>query len=791
MSKSGNTYVKVFYRIFPTEKPSWDLVKLKNKKTIYLRNLQQLQDPSKSKEPANFWEFETDGIFFNDSQESVYSEVIDETLERVSKGHNIILTAFGQTGTGKSLTLSGLQLSEEDLGIAPRLIKHLLALKELQPKNIKMCIQMSYAEFSKTAVIDLLKEYPNSLEIWHTKENITKIKVKSEFDTMKLLYLGEARKSIIQTNNYMSHLNTSVLTFYITTRDIDFSYPYNIVSRIHLIDMAGADTLGNSSCILKNPADVGSANLFKLNMELFFLCLMGKIPELIRVKQRISPLTYFLGGDLSNQSTMRFIAHVKILKENLPITMSMLRFGQLLRGYQPRQKDLDFEVNTDYKIKFLQTQLEELQKEKIQNSVLLNQDLTKNMNSDRMDHLERTVNDYLKNRITEITVLSVAEASTVFKLLKEMCNQCEQEKIKLAKEAKPISEASLHKFRRASKGNLSSASLREKRSSMKRSSRRLSAEKVEKSTSVQSLMDPKYKSQNRTSVEISSGSLTNIQKRLRSTGHLPKSAERPSRPPSAVGGFHKRVSAIGKRKSTNSMGAAILSEKSVHETVVLVPDAVPENQEAWAAYQNEQAYKNTLEEYRANEGRIIDEYSEYLEELKRLQNIKEELENMKFEITEGEIMRKFNVCSKNKETELTEAILTEAETICQENMERSQQSLTDQQETVLKSQAELKIYLKIRKDIKNQLTIDFENYCKEKYNIPLPTLKTLSEEEMLKDTKHQSVSVKNDAEEKINDIKKKSSQLSSLRKIMSKEKHRNDKIRQKSSITWINTPTKT
>lgn len=69
--------------------------------------------------------------------------------------------------------------------------------------------------------------------------------------------------------------------------------------------MAGIDSLGNSSSNFKDPLDVGSANIIKSYMEQFILYLTKSIPKYIQVKERTSPLLYFLGNDLNNQSVLR------------------------------------------------------------------------------------------------------------------------------------------------------------------------------------------------------------------------------------------------------------------------------------------------------------------------------------------------------------------------------------------------------------------------------------------------------------------------------------------------------
>lgn len=69
---------RVFFRIFPTERFNFDYVKLETQcNKIYVRHLQDSE-----KKSDNYWEFDTDGIFFNCTQETVYEEVEKDVLEK-------------------------------------------------------------------------------------------------------------------------------------------------------------------------------------------------------------------------------------------------------------------------------------------------------------------------------------------------------------------------------------------------------------------------------------------------------------------------------------------------------------------------------------------------------------------------------------------------------------------------------------------------------------------------------------------------------------------------------------
>lgn len=56
---AGNIYVKLFYRILPCERMTWDYIKVKDNQTIYARKMQaDATNKLKSKflrSPTEFW----------------------------------------------------------------------------------------------------------------------------------------------------------------------------------------------------------------------------------------------------------------------------------------------------------------------------------------------------------------------------------------------------------------------------------------------------------------------------------------------------------------------------------------------------------------------------------------------------------------------------------------------------------------------------------------------------------------------------------------------------------------
>lgn len=68
----------------------------------------------------------------------------------------------------------------------------------------------------------------------------------------------------------------------------------------------------------------------------------------------------------------------------------------------------------------------------------MNQDLTSDLNHDRIEHLRTTIDAYLHNRITELQVLNVAEATEAFKIFKSIVNAVEEDKNRYLRDSNEI-----------------------------------------------------------------------------------------------------------------------------------------------------------------------------------------------------------------------------------------------------------------------------------------------------------------------------------------------------------------
>merc|ERR1712070_1203632 len=75
-------------------------------------------------------EFSFDSVFGpEESQDHVFEDV-ESLLESVLDGYNVTIFAYGQTGAGKTWTMTGDPKSEENKGVSPRMVEEVFRVAE-------------------------------------------------------------------------------------------------------------------------------------------------------------------------------------------------------------------------------------------------------------------------------------------------------------------------------------------------------------------------------------------------------------------------------------------------------------------------------------------------------------------------------------------------------------------------------------------------------------------------------------------------------------------------------------
>ena len=112
-----------------------------------------------------------------ESQKAVYNSVASKLVDDVLNGQNGTVFAYGQTSSGKTYTMEGLNVHEsERQGVIPRIASDLFNKIYQKPENIEFIIKISYFEIYLDRVRDLLNPNRDNLQVHETREGVSYVK---------------------------------------------------------------------------------------------------------------------------------------------------------------------------------------------------------------------------------------------------------------------------------------------------------------------------------------------------------------------------------------------------------------------------------------------------------------------------------------------------------------------------------------------------------------------------------------------------------------------------------------
>nr|CAD7400021.1 unnamed protein product [Timema poppensis] len=424
------TNAKVFVRILPSVDMCHENIKIETNHTvIYVRRLQDFNKGlSAEQKGPNFWRFETDGIFYNASQEEVYSIVMKDVLDTVLMGSNAVVLAYGQTGSGKSFTVNGLRNQFHNRGLVPRCLSQLFDKKEKMKNVAQISFGMSMVEISEFNIKDLLIEKRKVTSSQHRDpfSLVKNVPIESETSGLKLIFDGEGRRSVGTAAPYEgSHLGHCILTLHIQYKSLVKTAAVTTCSKLHLVDMAGVTSLKKPSAAWKSRHDVGSANIDKSLLEHYIINLVenqemiSQLDKHVFLTNRLSTLIRYLSDSLTITSVMRFIGHIRGSFTDLDITLSTLRFGGRIRAIKPNYLNLCTKPEKDLEVDNLREKVNQLQEELELTYILANQPNPANISQARFEQMKRLVEKFLLGEVTELMLLAAGQATLTLQLFKD------------------------------------------------------------------------------------------------------------------------------------------------------------------------------------------------------------------------------------------------------------------------------------------------------------------------------------------------------------------------------------
>lgn len=271
--------------------------------------------------------FEFEKVYSPDTtQEKVFQDTCP-IITSCADGYNVCIIAYGQTGAGKTYTMSG---PRDNPGVNIRSIKELFSIMKSRDK-IDYTMTVSMVEVYNESVYNLLAsptEIHEKLQVLKKGKTVivpglTVIEVRSMDDVMKIMKVGERNRTTastkMNTNSSRSHL-----LVILNLEGHNRVSGATTHSRLTLVDLAGSERISKSEATGLRLVEAAAINKS--------LSALGQVFSAIRdnalhIPYRNSKLTYLLQPCLGGDAKACMFVNISPLQSNLPETYSTLEFG--------------------------------------------------------------------------------------------------------------------------------------------------------------------------------------------------------------------------------------------------------------------------------------------------------------------------------------------------------------------------------------------------------------------------------------------------------------------------------
>lgn len=285
-------------------------------------------------QPEKNLAYKYDKIFWKDcTQEEIYAGTARQMIETSVKGINTTIFAYGQTGAGKTYTMSG---SRDNQGIIPRAIHDVF---EMLPPGSK--VEVSCMEIYMERVLDLIgsteqnfvrviiRETPNGTSC----KNLSKVPASTPEEAYNIFIAAEKHRKVATTVlNTVSSRSHSIFTIY-----LEIPSPEGpLVSQMNFVDLAGSERIYATTNYQKEQLDEGKC----INYSLLVLTNVIKAlsTHMSHIPYRESKLTHFLKSSLSGNCKTFMITNLSSDRQHIDETLNSCTFAVQISSVKTKIK---------------------------------------------------------------------------------------------------------------------------------------------------------------------------------------------------------------------------------------------------------------------------------------------------------------------------------------------------------------------------------------------------------------------------------------------------------------------
>ncbi|KAH6688061.1 kinesin heavy chain [Plectosphaerella plurivora] len=287
--------------------------------------------------------FTFDRVFdMNCKQSDIFDFSIRPTVDDILNGYNGTVFAYGQTGAGKSYTMMGSSIDDDDgRGVIPRIVEQIFASIMSSPGSIEYTVRVSYMEIYMEKIRDLLAPQNDNLPVHEEKsrgvyvKGLLEIYVSSVQEVYEVMRRGGNARAVAATNmNQESSRSHSIFVITITQKNVETGSAKS--GQLFLVDLAGSEKVGKTGASGQTLEEAKKINksLSALGMVINALT-DGRSSH---VPYRDSKLTRILQESLGGNSRTTLIINCSPSSYNDAETLSTLRFGTRAKAIKNKAK---------------------------------------------------------------------------------------------------------------------------------------------------------------------------------------------------------------------------------------------------------------------------------------------------------------------------------------------------------------------------------------------------------------------------------------------------------------------
>lgn len=275
-------------------------------------------------------------------QQDIFDFSIRPTVDDILNGYNGTVFAYGQTGAGKSYTMMGTNIDEDEgRGVIPRIVEQIFASIMSSPGTIEYTVRVSYMEIYMERIRDLLAPQNDNLPVHEEKnrgvyvKGLLEIYVSSVQEVYEVMKRGGNARAVAATNmNQESSRSHSIFVITITQKNVETGSAKS--GQLFLVDLAGSEKVGKTGASGQTLEEAKKINksLSALGMVINALT-DGKSSH---IPYRDSKLTRILQESLGGNSRTTLIVNCSPSSYNDAETLGTLRFGTRAKSIKNKAK---------------------------------------------------------------------------------------------------------------------------------------------------------------------------------------------------------------------------------------------------------------------------------------------------------------------------------------------------------------------------------------------------------------------------------------------------------------------